>query len=396
MEDLYPDIQELLHIDEADQEEIDDPAPEQESDILENQIEEEHIQPALKLDYKLKTCEERAALVERIIEQTPEANLTNRYLEILGDYIMNAITKEEKKSHTYLTDNRLITVNKRETSFEGLVDKFENGEDGIYNLITNDKNIIFAPKISITEEDIEKVPGLKALKEEMKQIEEAAKSAVGRRKFLLKKQLIEMRRDQYILKNAYYSPMYFNKTSNKGINKIDLTERRWVDENGEPQSNGLVSFFNPTHISELLSHYYELKIETKGRYWDDFYYLLNDFDNLLHKALDAYPMYRDIAVMKMKNKTNLEIQEMLKRDYNTSYTVQYISQLWRKKIPKIISDKEKHDYLLWYYNEHKDIYPWKKCSCCQTLKPANSYFFTRNKTSKDGFYSICKLCRNKK
>lgn len=220
---------------------------------------------------------------------------------------MNAISKEEKKNHTYLTDNRLITVNKRETSFEGLVDKFENGEDGIYNLITNDKNIIFAPKISITEEDIEKVPGLKALKEEIKQIEEAAKSAVGRRKFLLKKQLIEMRRDQYILKNSYYSPMYFNKTSNKGINKIDLTERRWVDENGEPQSNGLVSFFNPAHVSELLSHYYELKIETKGRYWDDFYYLLSDFDNLLHKALDAHPMYRDIAVMKMKNKTNLEI-----------------------------------------------------------------------------------------
>lgn len=67
MEDLYPDIQELLRVDETDQEEIDDPAPEQESDILENQIEEEHIQPALKLDYKLKTCEERSALVERII-----------------------------------------------------------------------------------------------------------------------------------------------------------------------------------------------------------------------------------------------------------------------------------------------------------------------------------------
>jgi hypothetical protein len=35
------------------------------------------------------------------------------------------------------------TVNKRETSFEGLSNQLENGEDGIYNLITNDKNIIF-------------------------------------------------------------------------------------------------------------------------------------------------------------------------------------------------------------------------------------------------------------
>jgi len=37
----------------------------------------------------------------------------------------------------------MTTVNKRETSFEGLISQFENGEDGIYNLISNNKNIIF-------------------------------------------------------------------------------------------------------------------------------------------------------------------------------------------------------------------------------------------------------------
>ena len=56
---------------------------------------------------------------------------------------MGGLTKEEKKNHLYLTDNRRITIDRRETSFEGLVEKFENGEDGIYGLITNDKNIIF-------------------------------------------------------------------------------------------------------------------------------------------------------------------------------------------------------------------------------------------------------------
>ena len=56
---------------------------------------------------------------------------------------MGGITKEEKKEKLYLTDNRRITIEKRETSFEGLAEKFENGEDGIYNLMTNDKNILF-------------------------------------------------------------------------------------------------------------------------------------------------------------------------------------------------------------------------------------------------------------
>lgn len=59
----------------------------------------------------------------------------------------------------------MTTVNKRETSFEGLVEKFENGEDGIYNMITNDKNIIFTPKYNITPQDIEEIPGLRQLVE---------------------------------------------------------------------------------------------------------------------------------------------------------------------------------------------------------------------------------------
>nr|DAG21848.1 MAG TPA: hypothetical protein [Caudoviricetes sp.] len=51
--------------------------------------------------------------------------------------------KQEKKEKNVLTDNRLATVNKREMSFEGLVSQLENGEDGIYNLITENKNTIF-------------------------------------------------------------------------------------------------------------------------------------------------------------------------------------------------------------------------------------------------------------
>jgi hypothetical protein len=51
--------------------------------------------------------------------------------------------KQEKKQRKILTENRLTTVNKRETSFEGLVSQLENGEDGIYNLISENKNTIF-------------------------------------------------------------------------------------------------------------------------------------------------------------------------------------------------------------------------------------------------------------
>ena len=63
--------------------------------------------------------------------------------------------KQEKKEKKILTENRMATVNKRETSFEGLVSTLENGEDGIYNLINESKTTIFQPKVSITKKDLE-------------------------------------------------------------------------------------------------------------------------------------------------------------------------------------------------------------------------------------------------
>ena len=369
-------------------------APEQEAEIFEEKMAEENIEP-IHLDYKLKTCEERTELVRRIVESTPKERLTTKYLEILGDYIMGGISKEEKREKLYLTDNRLITINKRETSFEGLAEKFENGEDGIYNLIsTNSKNIILQPKQEITQEDIDTIPGMKALTDDMKRVEEAGKSATGRRKYLLKKQLIEMRKDRFILKSIF-KPTAHCGTTSKGLHKIDLSETRYVDENGDPQSTGLISFFNEKHVAAILQYYGGLKLETEGHYWDDFYYMLNDFDKLVRDALKDYPRCWDIFQMKIDNKSNAEIQQLFLDKYKEVHTPQYISSIWCNKIPKLIAEKAQNDFLIWYY-KNVEQGTWKRCSCCHEWKLASPRFFTRNKTSKDGFYSLCKECRKKK
>ena len=95
----------------------------------------------IKLDYTLESPEERNALVQKILSDNPEPN--DKYLEILADYLILCMEKQEKKEKKILTENRMMTVNKRETSFEGLVSQLENGEDGIYNLISENKNQIF-------------------------------------------------------------------------------------------------------------------------------------------------------------------------------------------------------------------------------------------------------------
>jgi hypothetical protein len=112
-----------------------------------------------KLDYSLNTPEERLALVEKILEENPEPN--EKYLEILADYLVLCMEKQEKRERKILTENRLATITKRETSLEGLASQFEAGEDGLYDLIVeNDKNVIFKPKIAITQKDLEEIPEL--------------------------------------------------------------------------------------------------------------------------------------------------------------------------------------------------------------------------------------------
>ncbi len=349
----------------------------------------------LKLDYTLQDPGARNELVKKIIEQTPPQRLTPKYLQLLSDYLVFAMDKEERKKKNIITDNRMVTVNKRETSFEGLVEKFQNGEDGIYNIITNDKNIIFTPKISITEEDIQTIPGMKQLRDAIAQIEAQEKVATGKRRFLLKKQLIEMRKDQYVLKSTFKAPIYcLNAT--KSFNHIALEEKISVNEDGSLKIEGNFSLLNPDHVSAVLCNYSRIKQDCWGQFSKDAYYMIQDLENLVDETLEKdFPLYYDLLIYKIDGKTNEEIQSLLERDYGVRHSVEYISSLWRNKIPKMIAEQARKDWLIWHYTfEEKG--QWKKCSRCGQIKLAHNMFFSKNNTSKDGFYSICKDCRNAK
>ena len=365
-------------------------------ETLEEQIENsEDIKPTLKLDFTLQTPDERNELVKRIIDETPSDKLTPQYLEILADYIIFAMDKQERKEKKILTENRMVTVNKRETSYQGLVGKMENGEDGLFNLITNDKNIIFSPKVTITKKDLEEIPELAKLRKAIEEIEEAEKRATGKKKFLLKKQLIEMRQDQYVIKNAYRKPMYCANLT-KSFSTMSFDEAITMDENNMPVSDGLISFFNPTHISALLCHYSKLKEDAWGKFSSDAYFMMEDLDAAVDAALkEKYPLYYDLVIYKIDGKQNIEIQELLEQKHGIKHSVEYISSLWRNKIPKLIAEKAQEDYLVWYYT-NVEYGKWKRCSRCGEIKLAHNKFFSKNRTSKDGFYSICKCCRNKK
>lgn len=350
----------------------------------------------IKIDYKLKTAEERVEKVKEIIANTPSERLTQKYLEKLSDYIVIPIERQERKENHIITDNHNITVTKREMSFEGLVGRLENGEDGIYNMIANDKNIIFQPKVSITPQDLEEMPELKKLHEAILKVEEQLKTARGKTAYKLRKQLIEMRKDQYVIKGSYKKPIY-SMNLIKSASKIDLSEKVKEDkDNGTVSSNGLINFFNEKHISALLCNYSKLKEDSWDKFNNDMKWMMMDLDVLVDNALkEKYPLYYDIVIYKIDGKQNAEIQQLLYEKHGIKHSVEYISCLWRNKIPKLIAEQAQKDWLIWHYT-FEDYGKWKRCSRCGQIKLAHNYYFSKNKTSRDGYYSICKECRNKK
>ena len=368
----------LAFIEDLEEEDEDEMSKSEKS--LQTRVEKVKDKPKIALDYTLKTAEERNELVKKIIESATPEQLTPYYLDILGTYIVLAMDKKEKKDKMIQTPNHLKgCVYVRETSFQGLASSFEQGEDGLYNLITDfDKNIILTPKDPITQKDIDEIPELKELVEEIAKLEIRLKKARGKDRYLIKKQIIEMHQDKYIIRASHkpvVKSMHLTKITNGHLN---LNEEVSVNNKGDVVVKGLISCCNAQHVSALLSNYSKLKEESWGKLNDDLWYQMDHLDDLIDKVFDneENQYLLDIIIWKIDGLKNEKIRQNLIEKHKITYSEEYISSLWKNKIPKMIAEQCEQDYLEWYYTE-KEKGHWKKCSCCGSIKLANHHFFSK-------------------
>lgn len=220
-----------------------------------------------QLDYKLTTPEERIQCVNKLIENTPKEKLTSQYLSYMANYILfiqdkNQTKKEKKHEYPTLTKNREATINKRQISYEELVSTLENGEDGLYAMITNDKNQILDPKLPITELDKEEIPGMRELLDSISSLKAQFDTATGPARYSLKKAIIETWQQAYILKASWRGTIAKGHNSQiKAFARMNIEEDVSFDENDMPVSKAILSLLNPNHVSFLLCYYHKLKEE---------------------------------------------------------------------------------------------------------------------------------------
>lgn len=72
---------------------------------------------------------------------------------------------------------------------------------------------------------------------------------------------------------------------------------------------------------------------------------MSEFDIVSGEALAKYPLYYRIVELKIDNVQNLEIQRRLEAEFGICHSLEYISSLWRKKIPALIASQAEDRFL---------------------------------------------------
>lgn len=252
---------------------------------------------------------------------------------------------------------------------------------------------------------------------------------LNRRAYLFKKhELVDLRSQQYILAESYTDnsivsrdyrwyteapvqrldadiPVYPFGFFYEGNNLIFKSEEElcadafsekelWeISElvNRERKTGGFfLDFENADHIYGLLMNLEEI------------YYGLNDQDidsndQFLVKTLDYYigfadlsELQIDILKMKVQKRKNQEIVEFVNQKYDTNYTANYISTIFRQKIIKQIVDAVSYHRRIvenLFFPEN-----FKKCNCCGRSYLVDGRNFVKKTRARDGFSNTCKRC----
>jgi hypothetical protein len=107
-----------------------------------------------------------------------------------------------------------------------------------------------------------------------------------------------LRKDQYIIKNAYRKPIIPIKLiHSKHI--VELNGKVSIDEDtGEISYTGF-TFLNPKVCEAVLCNYSKLKEDSWGNFENDTWYMIAEFEDLVDKALAKYPLYMRIVEYKI-------------------------------------------------------------------------------------------------
>ena len=431
----------------------------------------------LKLDWALSTSTERNDFVQQYIKQDTFVSrpLTSDELETIANYILWGKNENNKnldqegfielprKNSTWSSQNvesldelsESPTFN--ETSIYSLNSKlpikksretFPRQETlktapphliDVYKSLWNeiDKTELTINYYELLHEKRTKEPRaelLNSLSEEEREYCAARAKTLNQFKYLkLRHLLVELRREQYTLKDSFSTQILPHSTQpvqeeeplafDADIPVYPLGVQCALPTSAlifQPFTQLIPSNFTENQLSDISNYYWtkksDQKLDSRSIHFTDLetvyqlFLLLEDFEDEIPSTLSTTPNLlntlkfyiqeadltepqREILDLKIKKEKNQDIAIYINKKYGKSYTANYISTIFRQKIiPTINETAAYHEKIIQNLFFKEEFKTCIKCGRTLLRDPIN---FVRKSRAKDGLSNRCKCCDKK-
>lgn len=407
------------------------------------------------LNYNIERDTDRLAAVQDILlNLEKEPNSTD--LETMASYILYGKDESGKNA---VQRKETTDSDKRFKSFKRAADKVQSLDEIMENPLADqqsfksalEKDIYTKKKPTIAKPKYDKagnlidagdsdIPGMIELWECIDRVAHTVAVADGKvaaepgdefitdpyKLYKLRHQLIDMRRHQYYLKDAYKptlhfinikppAPQLYNWTSDASYwmtyeqwrKKVDSAllssiskniedyETR-VDDSGNIEVKWVVrkqtfDWENPLHIKMLIDNYSAIYMQV----WDQpdswARTLIFDFDRYFDMC--GFSEVREyILTRRIDRATYSTIMEEILLKFGIKYNENHICTVLTTEIPTRMAREARRHRLLLETPESER----KRCWTCKKLLPRDTLFFGLNSSRSDGFSSNCKECEKKR
>lgn len=385
------------------------------------------------LDFNLVTSSER----RDFIRSKDLSKLTPKEIELCSNYILYG--KDEDKDLTSIVDRKEVQIKTKFQSYSKTepvsLDALLESPTFNESLLRRTSTVYKKVKPKIDREKVKDIPGMKELWAEIDRVQRIIDINTGKVEmpedyqplsqktiYYLKHNLIEMRRDQYLLKDSalptlpppqnkatYYGsiqdaqmnyPVYprgimrcendkdfCEPRSNKGKEvKVKNIEEEILQRqiNNKPY----FSFLDKNHIYQLILNYWEIKAAIENIPDSPLHGLLWTLDFYIEKANLSEQQLLIVRDKKFRL-PNKEISKNLEKELNITHQENYISTIWNK-ITGLIADAAELNYDEWINRNYDKS--WKVCNCCHKELLRDPRNFVKKSKSTDGLTGRCKRC----
>ena len=407
------------------------------------------------LDYSIERDTDRLHAVQEILDNL-EKQPTPADLELMASYILYGKDENGKNA---IQRKETTDANKRYKSFQKAADKVQSLDAILENPLADQQDMRPATerysytkkKPTITKPKYDKqgnlldagdsdIPGMVELWEAIDRVAHTVAVSEGKvppdedteiitepyRLYQLKHQLIDMRRHQYYLKDAYKPTLHFINIKQPSPQMYDwscdafywLTYEEWeqkvenallhsISKNIEDyqtktdgDGNLLVKWIvrrhtfdweNPSHIKALIDNYSALYMQVWNKPDSWAYTLFYDFERYF-KMCDFSEVREYILTRRIDRATYSAIMDEILQKFGIKYNENHICTILTTEIPtKMARTAKRHRLILETPASEK-----KRCWTCKQLLPRDTIFFGLNSSRGDGFSSNCKECEKKR